>query len=195
MDEKHEIAEKLDVNRFGFWIYIMSDLMIFASLFATFMVLRHNVAGGPSGREIFEPQFVLIQTLALLSSSLTAALGLAAARRGLKKQMVLQFVLTGLLGLVFLGLELNEFRTLIADGYTWQISGFLSSFFTLVGTHGLHITIGLLWLAIILIYVWKRGLTASIGRKIELFTVFWHFLDIVWIGIFTIVYMFGVGGV
>jgi len=193
MNEEHELAEKLDVNHFGFWIYIMTDLMLFASLFATFMVLRHNVAGGPSGREIFEPQMVLIQTIALLASSFTAALALAAKRHGLLSQMKLQLVLTGLLGLVFLGFELHEFHELLADGYSWHVSGFLSSFFALVATHGLHITIGLLWLISIFIYLAKKGFTPAISRKLEIFTVFWHFLDIVWIGIFTIVYMFGIG--
>ena len=193
MNEDHVMAEKLDVNRFGFWIYIMSDLMLFASLFATFMVLRHNIAGGPSGREIFEPQMVLIQTIALLASSFTAALALSAKRHKLFGQMKLQLVITGLLGLVFLGFELHEFQGLLADGYSWQISGFLTSFFGLVGTHGLHITIGLLWLISIFIYLIRRGFTAHIGRKIEIFVIFWHFLDIVWIGIFTIVYLFGIG--
>lgn len=194
MNEEHELAKRLDINKFGFWIYIMSDLMLFASLFATFMVLRHNLAGGPGAQELFEPPFVLIQTVALLTSSLTVALAISAKRLGLMRQMKFQLVMTGLLGLLFLFLELREFHGILTDGFSWQNSGFLSAFFVLVGTHGLHISIGLLWLVTLLVVLGKRGLTAHISRKIELYAIFWHFLDIVWIGIFTIVYMFGVGG-
>jgi len=190
---KNEIEEKAEVESLGFWLYILSDLMLFASLFATFMVLRHNTAGGPSGADLIDPPYTLVQTVALLASSLTAALALSARKHGLMRQLKLQLILTGLLGLVFLGLEINEFREILAEGYSWQTSGFLSGFFTLVGTHGLHITIGLLWLGILLWNLYRRGMSDALGRKLELFVVFWHFLDIVWIGIFTIVYMFGVG--
>lgn len=188
-----ELAERQSTEKLGFWFYILSDIMLFAALFATYMVLRHNTAGGPDGQELFNAQYVLIQTIALLASSFTAALALSAKKFGLIKQLKLQLILTGLLGLVFLGMELNEFRQLVLEGHTWQTSGFLSAFFTLVGTHGLHISIGLLWLAVLLIVLYRRGLTAAFGRKLELFVIFWHFLDIVWIGIFTIVYMFGIG--
>ncbi len=188
-----ELAERQSVEKLGFWIYVMSDIMLFGALFATFMVLRHSTAGGPSGRDLFDPSYVLIQTIALLASSFTAALALSAKKHGLVAQMKIQLVLTGILGLVFLGMELNEFRNLLIEGYSWQASAFLSSFFTLVGTHGLHITIGLLWLAVLIVLLYRRGLTNAFGRKLELFVIFWHFLDIVWIGIFTIVYMFGVG--
>lgn len=188
-----ELTERQSVEKLGFWIYVMSDIMLFGALFATFMVLRHSTAGGPSGRDLFDPSYVLIQTIALLASSFTAALALSAKKHGLVAQMKIQLVLTGILGLVFLGMELNEFRNLLIEGYSWQASAFLSSFFTLVGTHGLHITIGLLWLAVLIVLLYRRGLTNAFGRKLELFVIFWHFLDIVWIGIFTIVYMFGVG--
>lgn len=188
-----ELAERQSVEKLGFWIYVMSDIMLFGALFATFMVLRHSTAGGPSGRDLFDPSYVLIQTIALLASSFTAALALSAKKHGLVAQMKIQLVLTGILGLVFLGMELNEFRNLLSEGHSWQASAFLSSFFTLVGTHGLHITIGLLWLAVLIVLLYRRGLTNAFGRKLELFVIFWHFLDIVWIGIFTIVYMFGVG--
>lgn len=188
-----ELIERQNVEKLGFWIYVMSDIMLFGALFATFMVLRHSTAGGPSGRELFNPSTVLIQTIALLASSLTAALALSAKKFGLVRLMKVQLVITAILGLVFLGMELHEFFQLAADGHSWQASAFLSSFFALVGTHGLHISVGLLWLGVLLTLLFRRGLTASIGRKLELFVIFWHFLDIVWIGIFTIVYMFGVG--
>lgn len=188
-----EVVEQTSATTLGFWLYILSDVMIFGALFATFMVLRHNTAGGPSGAEIFEPQYVLIQTIALLASSYTAALALSAARHGLLRRMWQCFVMTGALGLVFLGLEVREFMLLVSDGDSWQVSGFLSSFFALVGTHGLHITIGLLWLTTLFVAIKRRGLTSSNSRKLGLFTIFWHFLDVVWIGIFAIVYMFGVG--
>ena len=188
-----EVIERQNVEKFGFWIYVMSDIMLFGAFFATFMILRHSTAGGPSGHDLFDPSYVLIQTIALLASSLTAALALSAKKFGLLKQMKVQLILTGILGLVFLGMELNEFHNLVSEGHSWQASAFLSSFFALVGTHGLHITIGLLWLGVLLVLLFKRGLTSGLGRKLELFVIFWHFLDIVWIGIFTIVYMFGVG--
>lgn len=190
---RQEIEEKSEIEGLGFWLYILSDLMLFSALFATFMVLRHNTAGGPSGSDLIDPPYTLVQTVTLLASSLTAALALSARKHGLMRQLKLQLVLTGLLGLVFLGLEINEFHGILAQGYSWQTSGFLSGFFTLVGTHGLHITIGLLWLGILLWHLYRRGMSDGLGRKLELFVIFWHFLDIVWIGIFTIVYMFGVG--
>lgn len=182
-----------DVATFGFWLYLLSDVMIFGSLFATYIVLRGATAGGPSGADLFDPPYVLIQTLVLLTSSFTAAMALSAAKHGVLRDMKLYLWLTGLLGLTFLGLEINEFSNLVAEGATWSSSAFLSAFFTLVGTHGLHITIGLIWLGVLLWRIYKQGLTDHNHRKLSLFGLFWHFLDIVWIAIFTIVYMFGVG--
>ncbi len=183
---KHDTNDK---TIFGFWVYLMTDLIVFAALFATFAVLRNNTFGGPGGREIFNMPNVLIETLILLTSSFTAGLAILSAHRNDKNQVIFWFGITFLLGLAFLTMELTEFRKLVAEGNSWQRSGFLSSFFTLVGTHGLHITAGLVWMAVLLIKVVISGLNSSNTRKLTLLSLFWHFLDIVWIFIFTIVYL------
>ena len=162
---------------------------MFAVLFAAFAVLRNNTFGGPADRDLFNLQFVLSETLLLLSSSFTAGLALLAAHRSDKKQLIILLCLTFLLGFTFLGMELSEFSKLINEGNSFQRSAFLSSFFTLVGTHGLHITAGLLWIVVLFIQILRRGITNSMVRKLTLFSLFWHFLDIVWIFIFTIVYL------
>jgi cytochrome o ubiquinol oxidase subunit 3 len=177
---------------FGFWIYIMTDCILFASLFATYAVLRGNTYGGPSGAQLFDPKYVLLETLILLTSSFTCGLGILSARRGDKKSVLIFFGITFLLGLSFLGLELHEFHRLASMGDSWRRSGFLSAFFTLVGTHGLHITVGLLWMAVMMLQVLKQGLGRNVIRRLTLLSIFWHFLDVVWIFIFTIVYMMGV---
>lgn len=174
---------------FGFWVYLMTDLLMFGVLFASYAVLSGNTAGGPAGRELFSLPFALTFTLILLTSSFTCGLGMIAARRGNKNQVLAWFGVTFLLGLLFLGLEMNEFVTLIREGQYLSVNAFLSSFFVLVGTHGLHITFGLLWMAITLAYVMKRGLTPPMVRKLAMLSLFWHFLDIVWIFIFTLVYL------
>jgi cytochrome o ubiquinol oxidase subunit 3 len=182
----------MDKTSFGFWVYLMTDLLMFAVLFAAYSVLHGNIYNGPSSKEIFNLPFALTETMILLTSSFTSGLGMLAAHEKSKKQVVIWFGITFLLGLAFLGLEISEFSKLYAQGNSWQRSAFLSSFFTLVGTHGLHITSGLLWMGICIIKVWKKGLTTSITRKLTLLSFFWHFLDIVWIFIFTIVYLMGV---
>lgn len=176
---------------FGFWVYLMTDCVLFASLFATFAVLRNSTFGGPPGRELFSMPYVLTETLILLTSSFTCGLAILAARRRAQNQVVFWFAITFLLGLSFLGMELTEFRRLVIEGNSWRRSGFLSSFFTLVGTHGLHITIGLLWMAVLVIQAVRRGLTSATIRRLTLLSLFWHFLDIIWIFIFTIVYLVG----
>src|SRR6266540_2615150 len=143
---------------FGFWVYLMTDLLMFSVLFAVYAVLHGNTAGGPSGHELFSQQQALAETLLLLTSSFTCGIGMIAARRGNKNQVLVWFGLTFLLGLAFLGLELTEFRALIHEGNAPSANAFLSSFFALVGTHGLHITSGLLWMVTTLIFVMKRGL-------------------------------------
>lgn len=174
---------------FGFWVYLMTDLLMFAVLFAVYAVLHNNTAGGPSGRELFSPGLALTETLLLLTSSFTCGIGMIFARQGLKKQTLTWFAITLLLGAAFLGIELYEFAEFIHEGHTMRTSAFLSSFFTLVGTHGLHITSGLIWGIITLFFVVKRGLSVSNVRKLALLSLFWHFLDIVWIFIFTVVYL------
>lgn len=184
----HEEAAN-DRVMFGFWVYLMTDLLMFAVLFAVYAVLHGNTVGGPSDRDLFSLPLALQETLLLLTSSFTCGLGMIAARRGKGSQVLFWFGITFLLGLAFLSLELKEFAELIHHGHTWRSNAFLSSFFALVGTHGLHIVSGLLWMAIILAYVVVRGLNAHMVRKLALLSLFWHFLDIVWIFIFTIVYL------
>jgi cytochrome o ubiquinol oxidase subunit III len=175
----------------GFWLYIMTDCLLFACLFATFAVLRNNTFGGPAGSELFSLPFVLIETLLLLTSSYTAGLGLLAAKHQMKRQTLLWFGLTFLLGLAFLGMEVNEFHALVQEGHSWRVSGFLSAFFTLVGTHGLHITTGLLWMGVLMLTIAKQGLSTISIKRLTMLSMFWHFLDIIWIFIFTVVYLFG----
>lgn len=189
IEEAHHEEESNDRVMFGFWIYLMTDLLMFAVLFAVYAVLKDSTAGGPSGRDLFIPKLALAETLILLTSSFTCGIGMIAARRGIKNQVLTWFGITFLLGLAFLGIELYEFAEFIHEGHTMQTSAFLSAFFVLVGTHGIHITSALLWLAVMLFFVVKRGLDKHIVRKLALLSLFWHFLDIVWIFIFTVVYL------
>ncbi len=175
----------------GFWIYLMTDCILFATLFATYAVLRNNTFGGPGGAELFHLPFVLVETLVLLTSSFACGLMLLAARANRRSAAVAWLAVTALLGAIFLGLELYEFNKLLAEGQSWQRSGFLSAFFTLVGTHGLHITAGLIWAVLMLVQIMRRGITSHVMQRLTLFSMFWHFLDIVWIFIFTIVYLLG----
>jgi cytochrome o ubiquinol oxidase subunit 3 len=180
---------------FGFWVYIMTDCVLFAGLFATYAVLHNNTFGGPSGRQLFSMPFVLTETLLLLTSSFTCGLAMLAAYRKDKAQVVFWFGVTFLLGLAFLTMELTEFRHLAQEGNSWRRSGFLSSFFTLVSTHGLHITVGLSWMVVMVTKVLRGGLTSANIRRLTMLSLFWHFLDIIWIFIFTIVYLLGAIGI
>lgn len=175
----------------GFWVYLMTDCLLFGSLFATFSVLRNNTFGGPGGDELFSLPFVLAETLILLTSSFTCGLAILAARQKRKNQVIFLLCVTFLLGLAFLGLELHEFSKLYHDGNSWRRSGFLSAFFTLVGTHGLHITAGLIWMGVMIKRISSQGLGSISLKRLTMMSLFWHFLDIVWIFIFTVVYMFG----
>lgn len=185
---EHEATEKTTI---GFWVYLMTDCVLFASLFAVYAVLHGNTFGGPDGHQLFKLPYVLTETFALLLSSFTCGLAMLAAQRGAKHEVLFWLGVTFLLGLTFLGLELHEFRDLVLQGNSWRRSGFLSSYFVLVGTHGTHITFGLIWMAIMGFYVWKKGLTASVRKRLTLLSLFWHFLDVIWIFIFTIVYLYG----
>ena len=185
---KHE-AEANDRVMFGFWVYLMTDLLMFAVLFAVYAVLHGNTAGGPTGDQLFSQPQALAETLILLTSSFTCGVGMIAARRGNKNQVLAWFGLTFLLGAAFLSLELQEFAEFIQEGHTMSSNAFLSSFFVLVGTHGVHIISGLFWMLVTLLYVLVRGLNRQLVRKLALLSLFWHFLDIVWIFIFTIVYL------
>ncbi len=176
---------------FGFWLYLMTDCVLFASLFATYAVLHNNTFGGPSGQELFSLPFVLTETLILLTSSFTCGLAMLATHRQDRNMVMVWLAITFALGVAFLGMELSEFRHLAAEGNSWRRSGFLSSFFTLVGTHGLHIATGLLWMCIMFVKLGRRGLNTATIRRLTLLSMFWHFLDIIWIFIFTIVYLLG----
>lgn len=177
--------------QFGFWLYLMTDCVLFASLFAVYAVMHNSTAGGPTSNELFDIWFVLSETIILLVSSFTCGLAILAMQAKASRQVIGWLLVTGLLGIVFLTMELYEFGQLIAEGHSWQRSGFLSAFFVLVGTHGLHIAVGLLWIGAMVVRVWKRGLTSSTVRKLTMLGMFWHFLDVIWIFIFTIVYMIG----
>jgi len=185
----HHEVEANDRSMFGFWIYLMTDLLMFAVLFAVYAVLRNSTDGGEPGHELFSLPLALTGTILLLTSSFTCGIGMIAARSGDKAQTLIWFGATFLLGLAFLGLEFKEFSLLLSEGHSWQDNAFLSSFFVLVGTHGLHIICGLLWLGVTMIYIVKRGLNPHMLRKLSLLSLYWHFLDIVWIFIFTIVYL------
>jgi len=176
---------------FGFWVYLMTDCILFASLFATYAVLHTNTYGGPGAAALFSLPFVLTETLILLTSSFTTGLAMLAAHRGRSKQVMLWLTITFALGIAFLVMEVSEFRSLVQEGNSWQRSGFLSAFFTLVGTHGLHITTGLIWMSVLVAKILRRGLTGANLRRLTLLSMFWHFLDIIWIFIFTIVYLMG----
>lgn len=177
--------------RLGFWMYLMTDIMVFASLFATYMVLRHGTNGSVKASDIVELPFVLLETMILLASSVAVGIAFLALKAGKMTQFRVFLATTLLLGVWFLGLELSEFSALVRDGHSWQVSAFLSSFFTLVGTHGLHIAVGLLWGLVLAWTIARRKVTPALIHKFGLFSLFWHFLDIVWIFIFTIVYIFG----
>lgn len=180
------------ITTYGFWIYLMSDLIIFGCLFATYGVLHNNTAGGPSGKDIFELKFVLGETFLLLFSSFTYGLAILAMNKDSLRQLMSWLLVTFLLGAGFVGMELNEFHHLIQDGFGPDHSAFLSAFFALVGTHGLHVSLGLLWMLILFIQLPTKGLTDKTRPRILCLSLFWHFLDIVWICVFTFVYLMGV---
>lgn len=176
---------------FGFWIYLMSDCILFASLFATYAVLVNGTAGGPSGKDIFDLKFVLVETFLLLFSSITYGMAMIAMNKGKVGGVNTWLFLTFLFGLGFVAMEIYEFHHLIAEGFGPDRSAFLSSFFALVGTHGLHVTSGLIWIIVMMIQVSKFGLTATNKTRLMCLSLFWHFLDVVWICVFTVVYLLG----
>jgi len=176
----------------GFWLYLMSDCLVFACLFATYGVLGRSYAGAPGGAELFDLPVVAINTSLLLISSITYGFAMLEMQRGRVKSVLVWLAITGLFGAGFIGLELTEFHHLILEGYGPQRSAFLSSFFALVGTHGLHVTFGIVWLITLMTQVGKFGLTPANKRRLMCLSMFWHFLDVVWIGVFTFVYLMGV---
>lgn len=176
----------------GFWIYIMSDCLIFAALFATFGVLGGNYAGGPTPKQLFDLPLAAVNTSMLLLSSITYGFAMLAVQDGRVGRTQAWLIVTALFGLAFVGIEVSKFRGMILEGATPERSAFLSSFFTLVSTHGLHVSFGILWMVTLMVQVGQRGLTAANVRRLQCLSMFWHFLDIVWIGVFTFVYLMGV---
>ncbi|MDN4608338.1 cytochrome aa3 quinol oxidase subunit III [Sporosarcina highlanderae] len=183
--------EQNKMNIFGFWIFIGAEVMLFATLFATYFTLEHRVGNGPAGAEIFELTPVLIETLVLLTSSFTIGLAMNAMRLGKKNAMLTFFSITLLLGLVFLGVEIYEFTHYASIGAGLQVSAFTGILLTTLGTHGAHVTVGLFWGLFIIMQVKKHGLTPKTANKSFIFSLYWHFLDIVWIFIFSFIYLKG----
>lgn len=176
----------------GFWIYLMTDCLLFTTLFTTYGVLHGNTFGGPTSHQIYNLSTALAETIVLLFSSVTCGLAVLAACKNKRSVALIWFAISFLLGASFVTMELTEFTHLFQEGYSWQRSAFLSSFFTLVGTHGTHVTVGLFWLIVLMVQLFFTGLTATTFRRIVCFSMFWHFLDLVWIFIFTFVYLMGV---
>jgi cytochrome o ubiquinol oxidase subunit 3 len=185
-------ASKRIVVGYGFWIFLLSDIVMFSAFFAGYAVLAHATSGGPGGVQLFNQRSVAIETACLLASSYTCGLMSLAVDRSHYGRIYLTAFITFLLGAVFLVLELREFAGMIAVGAGPQRSAFLSSFFTLVGCHGLHVTVGLIWLLVMMAQVAIKGISATVERRLLCFSLFWHALDIIWVWLFTVVYLMGV---
>lgn len=186
---EHGTAEH---QSFGFWLYLMSDLVLFSAIFATFIVLSKAYAGGPTGAELFDLSFVFIETMLLLLSSATCGLAILAMHAGNSGRVLQWLALTFVFGLGFIAMELHEFQLLIAEGHGPGRSAYLSAFFTLVGTHGLHVASGLVWMAVMMYQIKTKGLSVMVQARLMRLSMFWHFLDIVWVAVFTVVYLMGV---
>ncbi|MBW8072398.1 MAG: cytochrome o ubiquinol oxidase subunit III [Ferrovum sp.] len=190
--EREQDHDSVGLATFGFWLYLMTDCVLFAALFATYAVLHQNFAGGPTGKDLFDIPYVFVETLCLLLSSTSAGLALLAMQRLDRTRLLYWLGLTVLLGMGFIGMELHEFIRLVNAGNGPQRSAFLSAFFTLVGTHGLHVTVGLIWMTNMILQIGFRGITFPIQSRLIRLSLFWHFLDLIWIGVFTLVYLMGV---
>lgn len=187
-DVHHDVSSN---TIFGFWIYLMTDCVLFAALFASYAVLQNGTFGGPSAHDLFNLPFALMETLVLLTSSFTCGLAMLDASRKTQNEMLRWFAATFLLGLVFMFMEFLEFHRLIAEGNTWQSNAFLSSYFTLIGTHGLHIIVGLIMMAVFVVQMMRRGITPFILRRLVCLKMYWHFLYLIWIFTFILVYLLG----
>ncbi len=179
----HE-QESYSKTLFGFWVYVMTDCILFATLFTTYWVLHTSGHGS-----LFRLPFALGETMFLLASSFTCGMAMLAAHKNRVNQMAFWFLITFLFGASFVGMELTEFTHLVREGNSWEKNGFFSAFFTLVGTHGTHVSLGLLWMLILVIPAWRSGLTMTSMKRLNCLRLFWHFLDVVWIFIFTLVYL------
>ncbi len=189
--EPHHHEDGASTN-IGFWVYLMSDCLMFAVLFATFGVLHGSYAAGPGPQDLFDLRLVAVNTAMLLLSSITYGFAMLSMAQGNKSATLRWLGITLIFGLCFLGIELYEFNHMIHEGAGPQRSAFLSAFFTLVGTHGLHVTFGSLWLVVLMVQVAQRGLIPQNQRRLLCLSLFWHFLDVIWIGVFTLVYLLGV---
>lgn len=196
--DTHEAAHDHDhahdsggMTVFGFWLYLMTDCILFASLFATYAVLSGSFAGGPSGHDIFQLDFVAVETALLLLSSITFGFAMLQMFKGNKGGVLGWLAITFLFGAGFIAMEVYEFHHLIGEGFGPNRSGFLSGFFALVGTHGLHVTAGLIWMAVLMYQISTKGITPTAKTRMSCLSLFWHFLDVVWICVFTVVYLMG----
>lgn len=190
--EHHGHPDQEEMRTFAFWIYLMTDVILFATLFATYVVLQNNTNGGPTAKELFQMNGIYASTFILLTSSFTSGLALLAMHKGKKAALIGWLAITALLGATFITLEITEFTHMVHEGATIGTSAFLSAFYTLVGTHGLHVTFGLVWMIVLMFQIANHGITPVTKRKVNIISLFWHFLDIVWIFVFTIVYLMGV---
>lgn len=181
-----------EMRQFGFWLFLITDCILFGTLFATYAVLMNNTAGGPTGADLIQMPGIIVSTFILLTSSFTSGLAVLAMNRGDRKGLINWLAVTALLGLAFVVMEVTEFNHLVHEGATIGTSAYWSAFFTLVGTHGLHVTIGLVWMVAIMLQLRKHGLTPVTRRKVNVISLYWHFLDVVWIFVFTFVYLMGV---
>ncbi|MFV0436465.1 MAG: cytochrome o ubiquinol oxidase subunit III [Desulfopila sp.] len=187
-----EHLKKVEMAALGFWLYLMSDLVIFSILFTVFVVLGQNYAGGPGPKELFDIPYLFGETLLLLISSVTYGVAMVALQDKRATTVIKALGITFLLGFAFVFMEIREFHEMISAGHGPQQSGFLSAFFALVGTHGAHVSFGLLWMLVMIYQVKTKGLTLRVSSRLMLLSLFWHFLDIVWVGVFTVVYLAGV---
>lgn len=177
------------MKQFGFWLFMITDVILFATLFATFIVLRGNVASGPVGADLIEINGIIVSTFILLTSSFTSGLALLSMNRGNKQGLILWLAVSALLGLSFIYMEVSEFIHLVGEGATIGTSAYWSAFYTLVGTHGLHVSLGIVWITAVIIQLARRGITPVTKRKVNIISLYWHFLDVIWIFVFSIVYL------
>ncbi|MDX8045676.1 cytochrome aa3 quinol oxidase subunit III [Gracilibacillus sp. S3-1-1] len=184
-------SQQTRMNILGFWTFLGAEIVLFSTLFASYFILEHNTAGGPTGQDVFVLKDVLIETFLLLTSSFTSGLAIHALRNNDLKGVLIWKIITLVLGASFLAYEINEFFHYVHEGVTMQTSGFASALFTLLGTHGAHVTFGIIWIALLLVQVARRGITVQTSSKLFIASLYWHFLDVVWIFIFTFVYLKG----
>lgn len=188
-EDGHHDADKADV--FGFWLYILSDCILFGTLFTSYIALKNNLYGGLSLKQLTETPYVFLETMVLLASSFTYGMAMLSVYKNHLRRAMLMLGVTFLLGAIFVGLELNEFINLYLEGHSWQASASMSAFFTLVGTHGCHVLMGLIWMLVVIAQLGIFGITPFMRRRLTYLGLFWAFLDIVWIFVFTVVYLMG----